>query len=250
MINGTILRVNVGMTTTMARCTAKFALVSGLALAIAGCSTGPTARVGIVDSTPSAALGQEDYSAKESETYTLRPSDVVSVTVFREPDLSIENVPVGADGNLSLPLLGSVRVDGMTTRDLERTVTERLAQKDLIDPRVSVNVMQFGSHLVTVEGSVEKPGMYPFKPGTRLSGAISLAAGLKREAKLSEVAVFRQTGRGMAVAKFDYGAVRAGTMLDPVLLPSDRIVVGTSGLSLFWQDLLKALPAFALFTNL
>ena len=144
----------------------------------------------------------------------------------------------------------AVRVDGMTTRDLERTVTERLAQKDLIDPRVSVNVMQFGSHLVTVEGSVEKPGMYPFKPGTRLSGAISLAAGLKREAKLSEVAVFRQTGRGMAVAKFDYGAVRAGTMLDPVLLPSDRIVVGTSGLSLFWQDLLKALPAFALFTNL
>lgn len=208
------------------------------------------AKVGLVNPATNSALGQDDYSAKESSTYTLRPSDVVSVTVFREPDLSVESIPVGADGMLSLPLIGSLKVDGMTTRDLERTVTERLAKSELVDPRVSVNVMQFGSHLVTVEGSVEKPGMYPFKPGTRLSGAIALASGLKREAKLKEVAIFRQTPRGMAVAKFDYGMVRAGTMLDPVLLPTDRVVVGTSGLSLFWQDMIKTLPAFALFTNI
>jgi polysaccharide biosynthesis/export protein len=238
------------MNGTRARCTAKTAVVSLLALGIAGCSTGPSARVGLVDQTPSTALGQQDYSATESNTYLLRPSDVVSVTVFLEPDLSVTSIPVGADGNLSLPLIGSIKVDGMTTRDLEKAVAERLVKADIREPRVSANIMQFASHLVTVEGSVEKPGMYPFKPGTRLSGAIALAAGLKREAKLSEVAVFRQTGRGMAVAKFDYGAVRSGTMLDPVLLPSDRIVVGTSGLSLFWQDLLKTLPAFALFTNI
>ncbi len=238
------------MTTPKVRCTAKLALSTGLAVVLAGCSTGPSPRVGLVDQAQSAALGQEDYSAIESSTYMLRPSDVVSVTVFLEPDLSITSVPVGADGNLSLPLIGSIKVDGMTTRELEKTVAERLVKADIRDPRVSANVMQFGSHLVTVEGSVEKPGMYPFKPGTRLSGAIALAAGLKREAKLEEVAVFRQTGRGMAVAKFDYGAVRSGTMLDPVLLPSDRIVVGTSGLSLFWQDLIKTLPAFALFANL
>ncbi|MFN3468831.1 MAG: polysaccharide biosynthesis/export family protein [Novosphingobium sp.] len=224
--------------------------LAGLALVTAGCSTGPAARVGIVDATPSAALGQMDYSANEAGTYRLRPSDVVSVTVFREPDLSIENVPVGADGNLSLPLLGAIRVEGLTTSQVEKAVAERLAKGDLVDPRVSVNVMQFGSHIVTVEGAVDKPGMYPFKPGTRLSGAISLAAGPKREAKLSEVVIFRQTERGMAVAKFDYGAVRAGTMLDPVLLPSDRVVVGTSGLTQFWLDIIKTLPAFALFAQL
>lgn len=238
------------MTTTMVRCTAKFALSTGLAVVLAGCSTGPSARVGLVDNTPDPALGQQDYSAAESGTYILRPSDVVSVTVFLEPDLSITSVPVGADGNLSMPLIGAIKVDGMTTRELEIAVAERLEKADIRTPRVSANVMQFGSHLVTVEGSVEKPGMYPFRPGTRLSGAIALASGLKREAKLKEVAVFRQTSRGMAVAKFDYGAVRAGTMLDPVLLPSDRVVVGTSGLSLFWQDLVKTLPAFALFTNI
>jgi len=53
----------------------------------------------------------------------------------------------------------------------------------------------------------------------------------------------------MTVAKFDYRAVQQGTMIDPVLQPGDRVVVGTSGLSQFWQDVLKTIPVFALFTN-
>lgn len=216
---------------------------------VAGCASSAPTKIGLVDATPVAAYGQSDYSATEQANYLLRPSDVVTITVFREPDLSIENTPVGADGMLSLPLIGSIKVDGLTARQLELEVRNKLSSA-LVNPIVSVNIMQFGSHVVTVEGAVEKPGMYPFKPGTRLSGAISLAAGPNRSAKLKEIAVFRQTASGMAVAKFDYAAVRAGTMMDPVLQPSDRVVVGTSGLSVFWQDLLKTLPAFALFTNL
>lgn len=224
-------------------------ILAASAAIVTGCASSPPAKIGLVDATPVAAYGQSDYSASEPSNYLLRPSDVVSVTVFREPDLSIENIPVGADGMLSLPLIGSIKVDGLTARQLEQEVSKKLATS-LVNPNVSVNIMQFGSHVVTVEGAVEKPGMYAFKPGTRLSGAISLAAGPNRVAKLREIAVFRQTTSGMAVAKFDYAAVRAGTMMDPVLQPSDRVVVGTSGLSVFWQDLLKALPAFALFTNL
>jgi polysaccharide export outer membrane protein len=220
-----------------------------LAVILGGCASSAQTKIGIVDSAPVSAYGQSDYSAVEKADYRLRPSDVVTITVFREPDLSVENTPVGADGMLSLPLVGSIKVDGLTARQLEQEVRSKLAPA-LVDPNVSVNIMQFGSHVVTVEGAVEKPGMYAFKPGTRLSGAISLAAGPSRVAKLTEIAVFRQTASGMAVAKFDYAAVRAGTMMDPVLEPSDRIVLGTSGLSVFWQDLLKTLPAFALFTNL
>lgn len=218
-------------------------------VAISGCSS-PPVRVGAVNSAPVAEYGQSDYSEREAANYMLRPSDVIAITVFREPDLSLESVPVGADGMVSLPLIGAIKADGLTTRGLEQQVTEKLAAASLLNPRVSINVTQFGSHVVTVEGSVEKPGMYPFKPGTRLSGAVSLASGPSRVAKLAEVAVFRQTPNGMAIAKFDYGAVRAGTMMDPVLQPNDRIVVGTSGLSQFWQDLLKTLPALALFTNI
>jgi polysaccharide biosynthesis/export protein len=49
------------------------------------------------------------------------------------------------------------------------------------------------------------------------------------------------------VAKFDYAAVRQGAMLDPVLQPGDRVVMGTDGLSVFWADLLQALPVFGVF---
>jgi polysaccharide export outer membrane protein len=49
------------------------------------------------------------------------------------------------------------------------------------------------------------------------------------------------------VAKFDYGQIRQGTMLDPILEPGDRVVMGTDGLSQFWEDLLMALPAFGIF---
>lgn len=237
------------MIRTRSGCFTSCILLAASAASLSGCAGSSPTRIGLVDSAPVSAYGQTDYSAVEKTNYLLRPSDVVTITVFREPDLSVENTPVGADGMLSLPLIGSIKVDGLTARQLEQDIRSRLTPS-LVNPVVSVNVMQFGSHVVTVEGAVEKPGMYAFKPGTRLSGAISLAAGPNRVAKLTEIAVFRQTASGMAVAKFDYAAVRAGTMMDPVLEPSDRVVLGTSGLSVFWQDLLKTLPAFALFTNL
>ena len=237
------------MIRTSSGCFTSCTLLTASAAFLSGCASSSPTRIGIVDPAPVSAYGQADYSAVEKANYLLRPSDVVTITVFREPDLSVENTPVGADGMLSMPLIGSIKVEGLTARQLEQDIRSKL-RPSLVNPAVSVNIMQFGSHVVTVEGAVEKPGMYAFKPGTRLSGAISLAAGPNRVAKLTEIAVFRQTASGMAVAKFDYAAVRAGTMMDPVLEPSDRVVIGTSGLSVFWQDLLKTLPAFALFTNL
>jgi polysaccharide export outer membrane protein len=64
---------------------------------------------------------------------------------------------------------------------------------------------------------------------------------------VEQVAVFRESPQGIMIAKFDYQQVRQGTMLDPVLEPGDRVVMGTDGLSVFWEDLLKALPAFGIF---
>ncbi|CAH0497924.1 polysaccharide biosynthesis/export family protein [Novosphingobium sp. CECT 9465] len=237
------------MLKSMCARTSSLTIAIALSAGLAGCGSAPV-QVGQVSSTRIADYGQSDYSAKEDTDYILRPSDVINVTVFREPDLSVAGLPVGSDGVISLPLIGAIKAEGLTARGLSEKITQKLSVDVLRNPSVAVNVVQFGSHLVTVEGSVEKPGMYPFRPGTRLSGAISLASGPSRVAKLKEVAVFRQTSEGTFIAKFDYAAVRAGTMLDPVMQPNDRIVVGTSGLSQFWQDLLKTLPALALFTQI
>ncbi|WP_338467572.1 polysaccharide biosynthesis/export family protein [Novosphingobium sp. ZN18A2] len=216
---------------------------------LSGCVHVPEATVGGVAAQPVAALGQGDYSASVPADYPLNAGDAISVRVFREPDLSAEQVNIDAGGDVSLPLIGAVKAAGLSTDAFARAVTRRLAAGYLRHPQVSVNVLDYGSHVVTVEGGVEKPGVYQFRPGARLSGAIALASGPSKVSRISEVAVFRKSAEGMKVAKFDYGAILQGAMMDPVLMPHDRVVVGVSGLSQFWQDLIKALPTFALFTR-
>lgn len=224
-------------------------VVIAISACLAGCNATKPPLIGAASSAPAPQLGQAGYSQELSD-YILRPADVISLTVFREPALSLANVAVAADGGLSVPLVGSVRAEGLTPAQLGEEIRRRLGGGYLRNPQVSINVVEYASHQVTVEGAVEKPGVYKFAPGSRLSSAIALASGPKRVARKSQVAVFRQVAGGIEIAKFDYGEMQRGAMLDPVLRPGDRVVVGTSGLAQFWQDLLQALPAFGLFTRL
>lgn len=225
-------------------------LITIAAIAVSACGATPGARIGPVSGTPVASMGQADYSTELAADYRLRPSDAVAVRVFREPDLSLDKVTIGADGTISIPLAGNIHADGLTTAELERKIVGALREAGLRRPVASVNIVEYASHLVTVEGGVEQPGVYPFQPGARLSSALALARGPSRVSKLGDVVVFRRIDGKISVAKFDYQAVRRGTMIDPLIEPGDRIVVGISGLSQFWQDFIRALPAFGLFTNI
>ncbi len=220
-----------------------------LGLSLVACASGPDASPGAASAVTNAALNQQDYADTLDADYILRPADVISVQVFREEQLSLESVALDADGRISLPLIGSMQVAGLTALEFQNQVERALGARYLHNPAVAVNIVKYASHLVTVEGAVKLPGVYEFVPGTRLSGGISLAEGPDRIAKLTQVAVFRDTPEGREVAKFDYQAVRAGTMIDPVLQPGDRIVMGTDGLTVFWQDFLKTVPLAGLFVR-
>ena len=101
------------------------------ACALSGCASTPDPVIGYASSQPNAELGQEKFSVARSTVYLLRPSDKITVNVFREPDFSLENVQIGVEGNVSLPLLGSIPAAGMTAQQLEENVTERLANSGL-----------------------------------------------------------------------------------------------------------------------
>lgn len=218
-----------------------------MAAGLAGCASTPEPSIGASVIEPRSDLGQAGYSFERPTSYSLRSSDLITINVFGEPQLSLEEVRIGVEGNVSLPMIGSFPAAGMTAKQLEQDISRRLAAIGLKTPLVSVNIAQYASHLVVVEGAVEKPGVYVFQPGARLSSAIAMASGPRRTAKLEQVAVFRESAEGIMIAKFDYAQVQQGTMLDPVLQPGDRVVIGTDGLSVFWEDLLKALPAFGVF---
>lgn len=221
-----------------------------LAVLLAACGATPNPRVGLAQAEPSAELGQDSFDTALNPSYRLRPSDKLAINVLREPDLSFAEIVIAADGTVSLPLAGTVKAADLTIAELTALIGTSLQSAGLKRPMVSVNIVEYSSHFVTVEGGVQEPGVYSFLPGARLSSAIALANGPNRVAKLKEVVVFRPTSDGMTVALFDYQAVRQGAMIDPVIEPGDRVVVGISGLSQFWQDLIRALPAFGLFTNI
>lgn len=235
------------MTSSLSNCASKALVIITALTVLAGCASTPEPIIGASVTEPRADLGQSDFSFKRPTSYVLRPADKISVRVFREPEFSLEEVRIGVEGNVSLPMLGSIPAAGMTAKQFEQDVTRRLAAVGLKSPMVSVNIIEYASHLVTVEGAVDTPGVYAFQPGARLSSAIALAKGPKRTAKLQQVAVFRESPQGIMVAKFDYQQIKQGKMLDPVLQPGDRVVVGTDGLSVFWEDFLRTVPVFGVF---
>jgi len=111
--------------------------------------------------------------------YQLGAGDVIKITVFQSPDLATE-ARISENGVISFPLVGVVRVSGMSPTAVEQLLAKRLRDgRFLQNPQVTVNVLQFRSQQVSVLGKVGKPGRYPLETtGMRLSEVLALAGGV------------------------------------------------------------------------
>lgn len=216
---------------------------------VGACSSGPKPVTGPVPSAVvPAPLSQADWTSAQAQT--IRPMDQLSVSVLREPDLSFNTITVDEQGGFMMPLIGRVDATGMTASDVAEQIRSRLAANFLVNPVVSVNVVDYASHVVTVEGSVDDPGIFQFQPGTTLLGALALANGpTKTVANLKEVAIFRQFGDETRVAVYDIKQIRGGTLGDPQIEPGDRVVVGFSSLGEGMENFLRTVPLIGLFTR-
>ncbi|HEX8414190.1 MAG TPA: polysaccharide biosynthesis/export family protein [Sphingomicrobium sp.] len=209
-------------------------------------------------STPSSLpSGPEAYATipaaspeRATETYRIGAQDKVNITVFQEPELSLQDVQVDAAGEILLPLIGSVTAQGRTTRELSAEIAEKLDRRFLVDPQVSVIVSSSVSQKVTVEGSVTEPGVYEVRGQTTLLEALAMAKGPSRVAALDQVAVFRTIEGQRMGALFDIRAIRRGEAADPEIRGNDTIVVGLSNVKAVWRDALAAVPALAIFRPL
>ncbi|NML04466.1 polysaccharide biosynthesis/export family protein [Sphingomonas sp. G-3-2-10] len=228
---------------TPVRALSRLVMVLGLGALLAACATKPSNLPGGQDAYTAIPAAPTDVVLRD---YRLQPADVVSVVVYREPELSISQVEVDSQGRVPMPLLGPVAAVGSTTDELAELIRQRLLQY-LNEPRVTVYVASAVSQRVVVDGSVMQPGIYEFRGRTTLLGALALARGPTNVAQLNEVAIFRRQGGKLLAAKFDIRAIRRGEMPDPEILGNDTVVVGYSGLRGAWRDFLQALPAFAIF---
>ncbi|MGV3554638.1 MAG: polysaccharide biosynthesis/export family protein [Croceibacterium sp.] len=165
----------------------------------------------------------------------LGPLDSITIEVIGLHE-SPREVVISNDGNISLPLAGTLHAQGLTTEQLSRAITEAL-RSHMRDPQVSVNLAEAVSRVVTVDGEVERPGLYAARPGMTLRQAVAQAGGETNLGSLKTVVVYREVGTGSYVGLYDLGGIRYGNYPDPVLFPDDRVVVGESAARQFREML-------------
>lgn len=178
--------------------------------------------------------------------YRVGAQDLLEISVFQVNDLN-RTVRVNSNGQISLPLIGVVQAGGNTVQELESLIAAKLTEGYLQAPQVSVFVKEFTSQRVTLEGAVEKPGIYPITGKTSLLQAIAMGGGVTDLANLQGVVVFRMVdGRKMA-AVFDLKQIRAGDALDPQIYGDDIVVIDQSGARTGLRRVLETIPVLNIF---
>lgn len=178
--------------------------------------------------------------------YKIAPMDQLTVKVFKSQDLS-GDYDVDLAGNISLPLIGEVEAANLTTAELDQKLTEKLGEKYLEHPDVSVAIKKSMGRLVTVDGAVKNSGSFPIPGSLSLMQAIALAQGPNEDANPRRVAIFRTIGGKRQAAAFDLVAIRRGQSQDPPVYPGDIVVVDGSSNKALQKKLLQSIPLLAIF---
>ncbi len=127
--------------------------------------------------------------------YVLQPQDIIRVQVFQEEEINKQGeVSISSESTITLPMIGTVSVAGLTVRQAEQKIRDLYDKDYLVNPGVSVNVLKYSDRSVNVVGSIKNAGRVQFPPekGLTILEAISLAGGHDRLADLKRVKLTRK----------------------------------------------------------
>ena len=143
-----------------------------------------------------------------ASVYRLGPGDVLRIITFGDQQLTGE-FRVSDSGNIAIPLLGNVKAAGLSTTELEESVSSQLKEKNLFrDPSVAVEVVTYRP--IFVLGEVAKPGQFPYQPGMTVLSAVAVAGGFTYRA-VEDYALIVRTTNDRAVE----GRVMRQTLVQP-----------------------------------
>lgn len=201
-----------------------FAMTLFLAGGLAGCSSsgeqGAGAPVPQQAATPMAGVPanptKEEAARAQAQlanSYTLGPGDRVKINVFGHEDLSGE-FEVDGSGMISPPLVRDIKAQGLTVRDVEKIVAERLSPDYLKNPSVSVEVMNYRPFYIY--GEVNAPGSYPYVNGMTVVNAVAVAGGYTYRARQGTARITRAADKSRTPQSVDR---------DTPVLPGDVIEI-------------------------
>jgi polysaccharide export outer membrane protein len=176
----------------------------------------------VTPAAPEAAKPDTSKSAM-TDNYVIGASDMLSVTVFKEPTLS-GSLLVRPDGMISMPLLGDVMASGKTPLQLAAEVTVKL-KKYVQDPNVTVVLSQMNSKKVYLMGEIGKPGPIEMTPGMTLLQAIATGGGLTQYANSKKIYILRTVdGKPQKIPVQYKLALKGDGSFNLILNPGDTIV--------------------------
>lgn len=165
-----------------------------------------------------------DPLADEPNTYRVGYGDVLAVNLWREPEMSVRDAVVRADGKISVPLVKEIYVLGLTVPDLEAELTRRF-RRYINNPVVTVIVRQINSRRIFLIGGIGRPGEMLLDAGMTVLQAIAKAGGPAEYAKTKKITIVREVAGERVRIPFDYKAVLSGEMEDVKLRSGDMIVI-------------------------
>jgi polysaccharide export outer membrane protein len=177
------------------------------------------------------ASAAEFPTAKVRQEHTMRigAGDLLHITVFGAPDLTTE-VRVNEAGNVTMPLIGSVHLAGLTSDQAQQLIATRLRDGGLIrDPQVAVFEKEYASGGIAVMGEVQKPGIYTLLGDRRLYDALSAAGGTSSRAGRA-VTITRPTETNKPlIVDMDYKNPSHSEAGNVEIFPGDTVVVSRAG---------------------
>lgn len=123
-------------------------------------------------------------SRPTASTYLLGPGDTIKIQVFGEPEMGLEG-QLSDSGTIVHPLLGEMIAAGHSIGELTEAIVQELKGRYLVDPKVSINIVEYRDYYIT--GEVKKPGAYHYEPGLNVHKAISVAGGFTQRASRTSI---------------------------------------------------------------
>lgn len=178
----------------------------------------------------------------QDRPYLIGPFDKLTIDVFGIEELSKKEVQTDASGRISFPLAGVVEAAGRTPAEVEEILEQRLRTGFVRDPQVTVNLKETVSQVITVDGQVREPGLYPVIGRMTLIRAVATAKGTDEFAKLDDVVVFRTVNGQQYAALYNLKVIRRGGYPDPEVFANDVVVVGDSAARRLFKNALQVAP--------
>jgi polysaccharide export outer membrane protein len=158
-----------------------------------------------------AFIATSGAQAQNAPVYVLDTGDRVRITVFGHEDLSGE-FEVSSNGNVSMPLIGEIHAEGLSTAQLEARIIDRLKPDYLKNPQVSAEVINYRPFYII--GEVQNPGTYPYVGGMRVVNAVAMAGGFTYRADEDDILVTRADGDGTPVEVGPQATVLPGDVIE------------------------------------